>query len=55
MNVQIKELSMMKDGVPVPDQPGTPTVRRRALVAKKDFAAGDVIYQVRRHHYSRRL
>lgn len=37
---------MNKDGKPVEDEPGKPVVRRRALVATKDFSAGDVIYNV---------
>ncbi|KAF8314782.1 MAS20-domain-containing protein [Clavulina sp. PMI_390] len=45
MGVAVKELPLKKNGVPVEDEPGKPVVRRRALVATKDFAAGDVIYQ----------
>lgn len=46
MGVAVKELPMNKNGKPVEDQPGQPVIRRRALVAKKDYSAGDVIYHV---------
>lgn len=46
MGVEVGELPLNKDGVPVKDEPGKPVVRRRGLVARKDFAAGEVIYKV---------
>jgi hypothetical protein len=45
MGVEVKELPMNKNGKPV-DEPGQQVVRRRTLVARKDFAAGEVIYKV---------
>lgn len=46
MGVEVKELPMNKNGKPAEDEPGQPVVRRRALVARKDFAAGEVLYKV---------
>ena len=46
MGVEVKELPVNNNGKPVEDEPGRPVTRRRALVARKDFVAGEVIYKV---------
>lgn len=46
MEVAVKEKPMNKNGKPAEDEPGGPIIRRRALVARRDFATGEVIYRV---------
>jgi len=46
MGVEVKELPVNNNGKPVEDEPGRLVTRRRALVARKHFVAGEVIYKV---------
>lgn len=46
MGAEVKELAVNKNGKPAEDEPGKPVIRRRALVARKDFTTGETIYKV---------